>query len=235
MFLKTLAGIAAAIALAACTPAGRDKIVNVEGDAFAGPADAKVTVIEYGSPTCPGCKFWHDTFWEEVKRDYIATNKIKFVFREYAIHGAIDAGIFAVARCSGTEDYFAVLDEAFARQQDIVGAVQRGDSIPALRSLGEKFRLSSAQVDACIADPKNVTRVNDVGTYARSINVNSTPTFFVNGVMMNEPDLAKSWEQMKAAIDGALSGQPVAPTPITPPADAMPADDGHGHAPGEQH
>ena len=61
MFLKTLAGAIAALALAACGPAGRDKIVNVEGDAFMGPADAKVTVIEYGSPTCPGCKFWHDT------------------------------------------------------------------------------------------------------------------------------------------------------------------------------
>ena len=54
MFLKTLAGAIAALALAACGPAGRDKIVNVEGDAFMGPADAKVTVIEYGSPTCPG-------------------------------------------------------------------------------------------------------------------------------------------------------------------------------------
>ena len=33
-----------------------------------------------------------------------------------AIHGAIDAAIFSVARCAGQEDYFAVLDEAFAAQ-----------------------------------------------------------------------------------------------------------------------
>lgn len=229
MFLKSLAGAIAALALAACGAQGRDKIVNVEGDAFMGPQDAKVTVIEYGSPTCPGCKFWHDTNLEELKRDYVDTGKVKFIFREYAIHGAIDAGIFAVARCAGTEDYFAVLDEAFARQRDIVMASQKGDAVPALKSLGEKFRLSGAQVEACITDKQNVQRVNDVGAYARQIGVMSTPTFFVNGVEVSAPDLSQQWTLMKTAIDAALSGQPVAPTPITPPADA------HEHVPGETH
>lgn len=108
MFLKslaiTLAASLAAVSLGACGgsgPAGREKIVLVEGDAFKGPADAKVTVIEYGSPTCPGCKRWNELYWPEVKRDYVDTGKIKFVFREFAIHGAIDAGIFSVARCMG--------------------------------------------------------------------------------------------------------------------------------------
>ena len=230
MFLKTLAGAIAALALAACGPAGRDKIVNVEGDAFMGPQDAKVTVIEYGSPTCPGCKFWHDTNLEELKRDYVDTGKVKFIFREFAIHGAIDAGIFSVARCAGTEDYFAVLDEAFARQRDIVMASQKGDSIPALKSLGEKFKLSGAQVEACITDKQNVQRVNDVGAYARQIGVSSTPTFFVNGVEVTAADLSQQWPAMKVAIDTALTGQPV-PASITPPADAVP----HDHVEGEQH
>lgn len=233
MFLKTLAGAIAALALAACGAQGRDKIVNVEGDAFMGPQDAKVTVVEYGSPTCPGCKFWHDNFYPEMKKDYVDTGKIKFVFREFAIHGALDAAIFSVARCSGTEDYFAVLDEAFLRQKDIVMAAQRGDSLPALKSLGEKFRLSGAQVDACLADKQNIQRVNDVGAYARQIGVSSTPTFFVNGVEMAEPDLQKSWPSIKAAIDAGLSGQS-APTPITPPADAV-APAPAAPAPAEQH
>ena len=234
MFLKTFAGAFAALALAACGAQGRDKIVNVEGDAFMGPQDAKVTVVEYGSPTCPGCKFWHDTFYPEMKKDYVDTGKIKFVFREYAIHGALDAAIFSVARCSGTEDYFSVLDEAFLRQKDIVMAAQKGDSLPALKSLGEKFRLSGAQVDACLADKQNIQRVNDVGAYARQIGVMSTPTFFVNGVEMTEPDLSKSWEGIKAAIEAGLTGQSV-PTPITPPADATAPGAPPAPAPAEQH
>jgi protein-disulfide isomerase len=235
MFLKSLAGALLALSLAAplaaCGEQGRAQIVNVEGDAFMGPQDAKVTVIEYGSPTCPGCKFWHDTFLAEMKRDYVDTNKIKFIFREFAVHGAIDAGIFSVARCAGKDDYFAVLDEAFARQRDIVMASQKGDSINALKSLGEKFKLSGAQVDACLTDKANVQRVNDVGAYARQIGVSSTPTFFINGAEVSAPDLSQQWTAMKAAIDAALAGQP-APTPITPPAGAVAP---HDHVEGEQH
>lgn len=234
MFLKSLAGALLALTfaapLAACGEQGRTEIVNVEGDAFQGPQDAKVTVTEYGSPTCPGCKFWHDTFYAEMKRDYIDTNKIKFIFREFAIHGAIDAGIFSVARCAGKDDYFAVLDEAFARQRDIVMAAQMGDAIPALKSLGEKFKLSGAQVEACITDKQNINRVNEVGSYAKQIGVSSTPTFFVAGTEITAADLSQQWPAMKAAIDAALNGEAI-PTQITPPADAVP----HVHVEGDQH
>jgi protein-disulfide isomerase len=237
MILKSLFAALAAFAMAAaCTPGGRDKIINVDGDAFLGPADAKVTVIEYGSPTCPGCKFWHDTFLEEMKRDYIASGKVKFIFREFAVHGAIDAAIFSLARCAGKDDYFKVLDEAFASQREIVLSAQRGDSIAEMQKLGGKFQLSPDQVKACMNDPANIRRINDVSAYSKQIGVSSTPTFFVDGVEMTEPDLSKVWLAIKAAIDAALSGAPIAPTPIASPAGAgAPPGDGHAHAPGETH
>lgn len=242
MFLKSLGAALAALALAAaCGPQGRAQLASADSsvDMFLGPADAKVTVIEYGSPTCPGCKFWHDNFLEEMKRDYIATNKVKFVFRELAIHGAIDAAIFSIARCTGQEDFFKVLDEAYAAQREIVIDAQGGKSIEAMNKLGAKFQLSPEQVKTCMNDPKNIARINDVGAYTRQIGVSSTPTFFVNGVEMTEPDLSKVWLATKAAIDAALSGQPVAPAPIAPPADALappaaPAG-AEAHPPGEQH
>jgi len=231
MFLKSLAvALAATLAagsLAACGgPApGRDKIVLVEGDAFKGSADAKVTVIEYGSPTCPGCKNWHDRYWEEVKRDYVDTGKIKFIFREFAIHGPIDFGIFSVARCAGQEDFFEVLDEAFVRQNELVEAAGSGTSMQALASLGAKFSLSEAQVTSCVDEKANIRRINDVGTDAAQKGINSTPTFVVNGVKIADSD----WSAVKLAVDAALAGE-------APPAQpAAPADDGHEHAPGEQH
>jgi protein-disulfide isomerase len=226
MFLKSVGAALAALTLVACGPAGRPATAPVEGDAFMGPADAKVTVIEYGSPTCPGCKAWHDTFWEEVKRDYVDPGKVKFIFREFAIHGAIDAGIFAVARCAGPEDFFKVIDEAFAMQNDLVMGAQSGNAMPALQTLGAKFQFSGEQVKSCVNDKAIIQRINDVGAYARQVGVNSTPTFFVNGTQMAD----SNWTSVKAAVDAALSGQAI-PTPITPPADAVP----HEHVPGDQH
>lgn len=231
MVLKSLAVLFAAslmaVSLSGCdsAPAGRETIVLVEGDAFKGPADAKVTVIEYGSPTCPGCKRWHDLFWPEVKRDYVDTGKIKFIFREFAIHGAIDAGIFSVARCAGQEDFFGVLDEAFARQEQLVMAAQRGDAIPELQSLGAKFNLSPQQVISCVDERANIRRINDVGADARQKGINSTPTFLVNGVKIADSD----WSAVKLAVDAALAGGDI------PAQSGAAAADGHDHAPGEQH
>jgi protein-disulfide isomerase len=228
MYLKSLAGALVALSLAACGGGGRAELVPVEGDAFLGSADAKVVVLEYGSPTCPACKNWHDTYFPDLKRDYVDTNKVKFVWREFAIHGAIDAGIFSIARCAGATDFFPVLDEAFARQQSIVDASIKGKSIEALNSLGEKFQLSADQVKSCMADKTIVRRINDVSADAQNKGIDSTPTFVVNGVVMETSDPAA----ITAAIEAALSGAPIpaqtAPAPI-------PGDDGHGHAPGETH
>lgn len=231
MFLKslaiTLAASLAAVSLGACggQTAGREKIVLVEGDAFKGPADAAVTVIEYGSPTCPGCKRWHELFWPEVKRDYVDTGKIKFVFREFAIHGALDSAIFGIARCTSQDEFFDVVSEAFASQEKIVAAAQEGDALPALNELGAKFNLSEAQVKSCMDEPANIRRINDVGADARQKGINSTPTFVVNGVKIADSD----WAAVKIAVDAALAGGEI------PAQTDAPAGDGHDHAPGEAH
>ncbi len=228
MFFKTLSAALAAIALtAACGEQGRAQLASLDKsvDMYLGPADAKVTVVEYGSPTCPGCKFWHDNHLQQLKDGYINTGKVKFIFREFAIHGAIDAAIFAVGRCAGQEDFFKVLDEAYANQREIVTEASSGRAVEAMNKLGAKFNFTPEQVKTCMNDPNAIARINDVGAYTKQIGVSSTPTFFVNGALMNEPDLSKVWDQTKAAIDAALSGQPAAPTPITPPADAtMPTE-----------
>lgn len=225
MFLRSLAAAILGLSLAACGgPAGRAELTPVEGDAAIGPADAKVTLIEYGSPTCPACKGWHDTFFPELKADYVDTGKVKFVFREFALHGAIDAGIFAVARCAGASDFYAVLDEAFERQDKLSQAGVRGNALPELTSLGEKFQLSADQVKSCINDRNIVRRINDVYADAKNKGINSTPTFVLNGTVLASND----WRAIKPLIDAALTGAAV-------PEQVAPADDGHGHAPGETH
>jgi protein-disulfide isomerase len=220
MFLKSLGAATAAVTLAAaCGPQARSSITLVEGDAFLGPADAKVTVIEYGAPTCPGCKGWHDDNWARLKAAYIDTGKIKFVFREFPSHNPpVDAAIFSIARCAGTTDYFPVIDKAFERQMEIEIASRQGDVIPKLEALGQDFRLSKEQVQSCIKDPKNVQRVVDVQNEGFSRGVNSTPTFFLNEVLVIDP----RYEALAPAIDTALGGAAPAAAPAEGASEAAP-------------
>ena len=228
--LKAIGAAAAAIALAAaCGPQGGAAATALEGDASLGAADAKVTLIEYGAPTCPGCKSWHDQNWAQLKAGYVDNNKIKFIFREFPSHNPpVDAAIFSLARCAGQANWFPLIDEAFTRQMDIERASRDGTVITALESLGGKFRMSKEQVQACIKDPKNLQRIIDTQEAGFAKGVQSTPTFLLNDVEVADP----RFPALSAALDAALSGTPApAAAPTETPA---PADD-HAHAPGETH
>ena len=65
-----------------------------------GPADAKVTIVEYASFTCPHCAAFHTNVFKDLKKDYIDTGKVRFEFREVYFDRY---GLWAsmMARCGG--------------------------------------------------------------------------------------------------------------------------------------
>ena len=98
------------------------------GEMTMGPDTAKVTVIEYASATCPHCaEFYNETFLT-LKKEYIDTGKIKFVFREFPHQDAALAA-FMLARCAPKEKYFPLIDVFFATQaqwtQNPLGGTQQ--------------------------------------------------------------------------------------------------------------
>src|SRR5512145_2665009 len=78
------------------------------GEMFLGNPDAKVTVIEYASATCPHCAAFHADAWKKLKAEYVDTNKVKFVFREFPLNDAALAA-FMIARALPKESYFPVI------------------------------------------------------------------------------------------------------------------------------
>src|SRR6478735_2994107 len=54
-------------------------------DLVLGPADAKVTVVEYASMTCGHCAAFATKVFPELKTKYIDSGKIRFVMREFPL------------------------------------------------------------------------------------------------------------------------------------------------------
>src|SRR3989344_2065532 len=65
--------------------AGEKVNVSVDDDAFMGNEKAKVTIVEFSDFQCPFCR----TFWSgalpQIKKEYIDTGKVKFVYRDYPL------------------------------------------------------------------------------------------------------------------------------------------------------
>jgi protein-disulfide isomerase len=153
------------------------------GDMALGPADATVTIIEYASMTCPHCAEFHKTIYPKLKSEFIDTNKVRFIFREFPLDIKAAAGAM-LARCVGKDNpprFFAVLDTLFQTQNGWATA----NTTEALKRIGKQAGMSEQSFETCLADQKVLDELKAGQDHAvTKLKVNSTPTFFVNGTML---------------------------------------------------
>ena len=149
-------------------------------DMVMGKADAPVTIVEYASMTCPHCAHFQETTFPELKKRYIDTGKVRYIFREFPLDN-LAAAAFMLARCAGGLDsakYYAMIDTMFAQQQ--TWAVEK--PIPPLMAIAKQAGFTEKSFDECLANQKLLTGIEDVRQRGiKEFQVDSTPTFFING------------------------------------------------------
>lgn len=184
-----------ALALVACGAAGGGTSSAENGSAAVttdgelghvkGNVDAPLTIIEYASPTCPACKYFHDNVKPTIEEQFISTGKVKFVFREYPLN-EIDVAAYAMARCAGEDKFFDVLDDLFANQDGVRYAAQNGVVKTTLGAIGQRHGIADkAAFDACLANGDIRKQLADVYATSEKWGVDGTPTFIIDGVKQN--------------------------------------------------
>jgi protein-disulfide isomerase len=150
-------------------------------DTTLGKADAPVIVIEYASMTCPHCANWESTVFPQVRKEWIDTGKIRFVFRDYPLDGlALKAS--QLARCTGDQKFWGFLEALFSSQRSWETA---SDPAAELIKIGKLGGVPEEKAKACMADGNDLANAI-VGSRqaAENAGVNSTPTFFFNGKLV---------------------------------------------------
>jgi protein-disulfide isomerase len=145
------------------------------GEMTMGPDTAKVTVIEYASATCPHCAAFYNETFGTLKKEYIDTGKIKFVFREFPHQDAALAA-FMLARCAPKEKYFPLIDVFFATQ-----AQWTQDPLAGLNKIAQQAGFTKESFDACMKNETVAKDILAVRSKAEGFGVTGIPTFFVNG------------------------------------------------------
>jgi protein-disulfide isomerase len=166
------------------------------GEMTLGPDTAKVTVIEYASATCPHCAAFHNETFEALKKEYIDTGKIKFVFREFPHQDAALAA-FMLARCAPKEKYFPLIDVFFATQPEWTQNPLEG-----LNKIAQQAGFTKESFDACMKNETVAKDILAVRSKAEGFGVTGIPTFFVNGERFEGETTI---EAFRAKIDPLLS------------------------------
>lgn len=166
-----------------------------------GDPDAPVTVVEYASFTCPHCATFHQSVFKDLKKDYIDTGKVHFIYREVYFDRY---GLWAsmVARCGGQERFFGIADMVYSTQSEWTAGGDPAAIVESLRRIGRTAGLSNEQLDACLSNADSAqTLVAWYQENAAADNVQSTPSFLIDGKPYSNMSLAEFSE----AIDSKLT------------------------------
>jgi protein-disulfide isomerase len=146
-------------------------------DVVLGSDKAPVTIVEYASMTCPHCAHFSETTFKELKRRYIDTGKVLFIFREFPLDRLGAAG-FMLARCAGKDKYMALVEALFAKQRDWLV----NEPMAPLKAIAKKFGFTDRSFAQCLANQEALESLNTArDSAAQKLGIDATPTFFVNG------------------------------------------------------
>jgi protein-disulfide isomerase len=145
-----------------------------ERDHIQGPADALVTLVEYGDYECPSCGVAYPIVKELQTR---MGERLRFVFRNFPIttshpHAEQAAEAAETAAAQGR----------FWQMHDLLYENQRRLRDQDLREYADKLGLDLTRFDRELAEHVHADRVHEDFLSGVRSGVNGTPTFYINGV-----------------------------------------------------
>ena len=163
-------------------------------DLAVGPENAKVTIVEYASMTCGHCMAFHTKVFPELKKKYVETGKVRFIFREFPL----DPRAFAasmLARCAGGDKSLSMIEALFETQEQ--WAFVRENPTPKLFEIAKQAGFTQESFDKCLTDQKLLDQLTNGHTRASEVfGINATPTFFINGKRLQAAPTVEEFDKV---------------------------------------
>jgi protein-disulfide isomerase len=171
--------------------------IPTEGYPSLGPEDAEIVIVEFSDFQCPYCQRFHQQTFPDLLAAY--PGKIRFVYRNFPLPPSMhpDAMSAAVAAlCAGDQNsYWEYHDKLFD-----------GNALGEETYLqyAEELGLNLEEFTACLSSGKHDEFIERDMEFSTNLGVQSTPTFFVNGLAVVGAQPLSSFTQL---IDKELAGE----------------------------
>jgi len=185
----------------AATPAATQQVkrypVTVDDDPARGPQDAPITLIEFSDFQCPFCERWFDEVYKPLLEAY--PDKIRMVYRDLpltSIHPQSQPAAEAAGCANEQGAFWPYHDKLFGMQSEL--------GPDTYQKYASELGLDMAKFQKCVEERRYQQEVEADMKYALNLGVNSTPTFFINGIPVVG---AQPLEVFKYVIDKELAGE----------------------------
>ena len=172
---------------------------NGVADRPIGGEDAKVTFIEYASPTCPHCAAFHVNVYPAFKEQYVDTGKVTFILRPF-VRNVLDAVVFMLAETAeDNETYHSIVATYFKTQNQWALSDKPRDE---LLAIALQLGFTEESFEAALTNQELFDGMESMREQAlKEFDLTGTPTFYVNGKQLAGD---KTLEELAAEIDPQL-------------------------------
>lgn len=171
-----------------------------EGKPNQGNKDAKITIVEFADFQCPFCGQWHKEIYPRLKKEYIDTGKINFVYWDYAFLGEESFKTAEAGMCINEQGKFwEFYDLMFSSQKGENEGTFSDDNLRSkVKSLGVDFE----RFESCFKSRIYKPIVEESSSQASKYGISSTPTLLINKLPV---DGVLPWENYKQIIETELA------------------------------
>lgn len=178
------------------------EVGNLTADPFAGLETATVVVKEYADFQCPACAGVYP-----VVKDLIEEygDRVKFVYNDFPLPQHEHSRTSAVgAQCAFEQGKFYDFHDSLFENQKVWAPLDADEAEDTFRGYAEEIGLDMTAFETCVSGEAAPAAVNEDMAEAKSLGVNSTPTFFVNDKRIVGAPFSST---LRKAIDEALGAQ----------------------------
>jgi protein-disulfide isomerase len=183
------------------------EFLDVSAAPIRGRADAVVTLVEFSDYECPYCIRHFQQTMPLIEQNYIATGKIRYVFRDFPIDANHPQAIKAheAAHC-------AIEQQKFWELHPRLFSAPGSHTPLALEDRAKEAGLDATAFRSCIASGRTTAGIRATGVVGENLGITGTPWFFVGLLDPKEPrvkvlkviDGAQPYADFAAALDAAL-------------------------------
>jgi protein-disulfide isomerase len=177
--------------------------VNITGLSVLGSKDAPLTMVEFSDYQCPFCRAFHSSTYEDIKKNWIDTGKLRFVSWDLPLEFHSNAaGAAKAARCASEQNRF------WEMRALLISNAAKLEPEAVLAYAGQVPQLDVGRFKTCVQSERYADAIKKSVSEANTQGISGTPSFLIgktNGDVVDGQVLIGA--QPFAAFDKQLKEQ----------------------------
>ena len=149
----------------------------IEGSIIMGNPNAKITIVEFGDYQCTFCYKFHDETMKKITDEYIKTNNVNFVYKDFPLNGEQSILASEAAYCAEKQNKFWEYHNTLYNNWGGENTGWITENV--LLGFAKDVRLNLDDFSQCLENSEFRQKVLDNEKFGREIGINATPSFLI--------------------------------------------------------